>query len=116
MFNHSSGDQNVGWVRDVDRLLITYRALRDIEIGEELCTSPPSLHTSPLPNPGISRLLDDGLPLCSLLRRFGSVKTNIMQGISYGARLTFVDADAPAPVNEGDGAEIFSEMQLGLDG
>lgn len=37
MFNHSTQDQNVGWIRDHKRLSITYRALRDITAGEELC-------------------------------------------------------------------------------
>ena len=36
MFNHAM-DQNVGWERDTDRLLVTYRSLRDISAGEELC-------------------------------------------------------------------------------
>ena len=36
MFNHAV-DQNVGWERDTDRLLVTYRSLRDISAGEELC-------------------------------------------------------------------------------
>lgn len=36
MFNHAT-DQNVGWERDTDRLLVTYRSLRDISAGEELC-------------------------------------------------------------------------------
>ena len=39
MFNHSRRMQNVGWERDVDRKIITYRALRRIEAGEELCKS-----------------------------------------------------------------------------
>ncbi|CAO2658748.1 Nn.00g064710.m01.CDS01 [Neocucurbitaria sp. VM-36] len=39
MFNHSTQEQNVGWVRDPSRLFITYRALRDIRAGEELCIS-----------------------------------------------------------------------------
>ncbi|KAF1940845.1 protein methyltransferase [Clathrospora elynae] len=39
MFNHSTQDQNVGWIRDPNRLIITYCALRDIETGEELCIS-----------------------------------------------------------------------------
>ncbi|KAF2035486.1 SET domain-containing protein [Setomelanomma holmii] len=38
MFNHKH-DQNVVWVRDIDRLIITYRAARDILAGEELCIS-----------------------------------------------------------------------------
>ncbi|KAF2100643.1 SET domain-containing protein [Rhizodiscina lignyota] len=38
MFNHSR-EQNVAWTRDIDHLIITYRALRDIEVGEELCIS-----------------------------------------------------------------------------
>lgn len=39
MFNHSSLDQNVYWERDLEGRCITYRALRDIEAGEELCIS-----------------------------------------------------------------------------
>lgn len=39
MFNHSTYAQNVTWTRDVPNECITYRALRDIEIGEELCIS-----------------------------------------------------------------------------
>ncbi|OCL13884.1 SET domain-containing protein [Glonium stellatum] len=38
MFNHAI-DQNVGWERDTNRLLVTYRSLRDISAGEELCIS-----------------------------------------------------------------------------
>ncbi len=52
MFNHSTQNQNVGWRRDLANELIVYRALRDVQKGEELC-------------------------------------------ISYGDRLTFVDADQP---------------------
>jgi hypothetical protein len=40
MFNHSTQDQNVVWERDTSRLMITYRALRDIQAGEELCELP----------------------------------------------------------------------------
>jgi SET domain-containing protein len=39
MFNHSTLRQNVGWERDLKRLLVTYTALRDIKVGEELCIS-----------------------------------------------------------------------------
>ncbi|KAF2441627.1 SET domain-containing protein [Karstenula rhodostoma CBS 690.94] len=39
MFNHSSHEQNVVWDRDLLRQTITYRALRDIQAGEELCIS-----------------------------------------------------------------------------
>ena len=39
MFNHSHLRQNVGWTRDVDKLVIVYRTLRDVEAGEELCIS-----------------------------------------------------------------------------
>ncbi|KAB2109269.1 hypothetical protein AG0111_0g3287 [Alternaria gaisen] len=39
MFNHSTQEQNVGWMRDTQRQIITYRALRDIPAGEELCIS-----------------------------------------------------------------------------
>lgn len=70
MFNHSTADQNVGWQRHVEHQVVTYRTLRDIQAGEELC-------------------------------------------ISYGSRLTFVDADAPAPVDEGDGSDLLQSIQLG---
>ena len=69
MFNHSAQDQNVGWQRDLERGLVTYTALRDIDEGEELC-------------------------------------------ISYGSRLTFVDADAPEPDDEGDGSMLLDGIQL----
>ena len=39
MFNHSTFQQNVGWERDLKNLLITYKTLRDIKRGEELCIS-----------------------------------------------------------------------------
>lgn len=39
MFNHSSEDQNVGWMRDLENELVVYRAVRDIREGEELCIS-----------------------------------------------------------------------------
>ncbi|KAF2653403.1 hypothetical protein K491DRAFT_602996 [Lophiostoma macrostomum CBS 122681] len=70
MFNHSREDQNVGWERDAERGIITYRALRLIKAGEELC-------------------------------------------ISYGGRLTFVDADDNSTTyNEGDGIEQLNQIQL----
>lgn len=39
MFNHSTQNQNVGWKRDLERQVIVYTALKDIEVGEELCIS-----------------------------------------------------------------------------
>ena len=39
MFNHSMLHQNVGWERDIEKLVITYKTLRDIRKGEELCIS-----------------------------------------------------------------------------
>ncbi|KAF1976093.1 protein methyltransferase [Bimuria novae-zelandiae CBS 107.79] len=39
MFNHSREEQNIVWERDLKRQMITYRALRDIRAGEELCIS-----------------------------------------------------------------------------
>lgn len=41
MFNHSTQDQNVGWDRDLVNGIVTYRTLRDIQRGEELCMLPP---------------------------------------------------------------------------
>lgn len=37
LFNHSTQDQNVGWERSLNTKTITYIALRDISLGEELC-------------------------------------------------------------------------------
>ncbi|RMZ66169.1 histone lysine methyltransferase set7 [Pyrenophora seminiperda CCB06] len=39
MFNHSTQEQNVGWMRDLERQTVTYQAVRDIREGEELCIS-----------------------------------------------------------------------------
>jgi hypothetical protein len=39
IFNHSIHAQNVAWTRDVPNECITYVALKDIEIGDELCIS-----------------------------------------------------------------------------
>ncbi|GAM87292.1 hypothetical protein ANO11243_053140 [Dothideomycetidae sp. 11243] len=69
MFNHSTMFQNVGWTRDTKHLIITYRALRDIQAGEELC-------------------------------------------ISYGSRLTFVDADNQCLDDEGDGTQMLCSIEL----
>jgi hypothetical protein len=65
MFNHSTLHQNVGWDRDLQKLLVTYTALRDIKRGEELC-------------------------------------------ISYGARLTFKDADEVVNKNSDDWTEVLN--------
>ena len=37
MFNHSTRNQNVGWERNLVSQSITYKTLRDIQKGEELC-------------------------------------------------------------------------------
>ena len=39
MFNHGVRRQNVGWTRDLQRQVIVYTALRDIEPGQELLIS-----------------------------------------------------------------------------
>lgn len=39
LFNHSAHLQNVGWIRDIPNKTITYKTLRDIKDGEELCIS-----------------------------------------------------------------------------
>ncbi|KAI9680583.1 MAG: hypothetical protein M1817_004023 [Caeruleum heppii] len=66
MFNHSTLAQNVGWERDVDKLLVRYTALRDIS-----------------------------------------------QGISYGARLTFQDADVYAvTANEADALDTLNRIEI----
>ncbi|RMZ92286.1 hypothetical protein DV736_g469, partial [Chaetothyriales sp. CBS 134916] len=39
LFNHSTLHQNVGWRRDLAIECIVYTALRDIEVGQELCIS-----------------------------------------------------------------------------
>lgn len=73
MFNHSTRRQNIGWTRDLENEVIIYRALRDIDQGEELC-------------------------------------------ISYGSRLTFVDADSESEGADGEGEEsesdVLSRIQL----
>ncbi|KAF2229984.1 SET domain-containing protein [Viridothelium virens] len=73
MFNHSRRKQNVTWERDLSQKTITYRALRRIEIGEELC-------------------------------------------ISYGDRLTFIDAEELAGRESDDESENnpINNIQLGL--
>ena len=39
MFNHSNINQNVVWIRDLEKSTVTYKTLRDIKQGEELCIS-----------------------------------------------------------------------------
>ncbi|KAI9854105.1 MAG: hypothetical protein M1824_000617 [Vezdaea acicularis] len=39
VFNHSGPGQNVGWERDVQRMLVRYITLRNVCKGEELCIS-----------------------------------------------------------------------------
>jgi hypothetical protein len=75
MFNHSTKEQNVGWVRDTNRQIITYRALRDIAAGEELCKQSPAW--------------------VAVTLRWSILLT--IAGISYGSRLTFKDTDASPP-------------------
>lgn len=91
MFNHSR-DQNVGWIRDVDRRIITYRALIDIQAGEELCKP----------------------RRASCLHLIEGLNVDVYLGISYGDRLTFVDADAHAHHEEEqeDGEAILSSIQV----
>lgn len=86
MFNHSMQEQNVTWERDTERQIITYRALRDIPVGEELCKSAPK------------RLVFSFLTAT---------------GISYGSHLTFKDADAPAPPPPEE--ELAQLIQIQLD-
>jgi hypothetical protein len=85
MFNHSMQDQNVVWERDTKRQIITYRALRDIPIGEELCT-----------------LMFNRLHHMLLTT----------EGISYGSHLTFKDADAPPPPSPHEELEQLIQIQL----
>jgi hypothetical protein len=83
MFNHSR-DPNIGWTRDLEKLVVIYRTLRDIPIGEELCEF-----------------------IVNLLLRW-----LILEGISYGDRLTFKDSDAPSPSTDGDGSEILNNIHI----
>lgn len=39
MFNHGARRQNVGWTRDLQRQVVVYKALCDIEPGQELLIS-----------------------------------------------------------------------------
>jgi hypothetical protein len=64
MFNHAR-NPNIGWTRDLDLQVVTYRALRLINKGEELCKF--------------------------RIRTRISVDR---KGITYGDRLTFKDSDA----------------------
>jgi hypothetical protein len=56
MFNHSMHEQNVIWERDTERQIITYRALRDIPIGEELCESVFEIFVSNCLRPQVYRM------------------------------------------------------------
>lgn len=91
MFNHSTQDQNVGWERDLVNGVVTYRTLRDIQEGEELCMD---------------------FSTVSLTRRSQDINIKGNLGISYGSRLTFVDTDAPKPVDEGDGSQLLGNIQI----
>lgn len=73
MFNHSTQNQNVVWERDVGREMITYRALRDIPAGEELC---------------------EWKKQSQRIHQLNNL------GISYGSHLTFIDTDAAEPEEE----------------
>lgn len=86
MFNHSTQNQNIAWERDTDRLIITYRALRDIPAGEELC--------KPAGNFEILKYLLTEL------------------GISYGSHLTFEDTDRPPPLSTENELEQFNQIHL----
>jgi len=59
MFNHSSYQQNVGWERDLENLLVTYTTLRDIQKGEELCISYGSRLTFKDTDPNPDEMTDD---------------------------------------------------------
>lgn len=87
MFNHSTHDQNVVWERDTERLIITYRALRDIPAGEELC------------EPRLA---------------YGDPETLLMSpiGISYGSHLTFKDTDVHQAQTEEDGLEQLNQINI----
>ncbi len=39
MFNHSSQAQNVVWTRDLEHQTVIYTAMKNIDVGEELCIS-----------------------------------------------------------------------------
>jgi hypothetical protein len=86
MFNHSTQDQNIVWQRDSERLIVTYRALRDIAAGEELCRA--------------------------MIHGLRSSLIDICLGISYGSHLTFKDADSYVSPTEQDGLEQLSQIQL----
>lgn len=70
MFNHSNLRQNVVWQRDLEGEVIVYRALRDVDAGEELC-------------------------------------------ISYGAHLTFKDADEAEETEREDVEEELGRIEIG---
>jgi SET domain-containing protein len=87
MFNHHSKEQNVGWERDVKRLLIIYKTLKDIREGEELCKN--------------------------VMQNLHNHSTNGKVGISYGGRLWFQDTDAQQDSSESDdGSGLLSSIQI----
>ncbi|KAF2840712.1 hypothetical protein M501DRAFT_1001724 [Patellaria atrata CBS 101060] len=60
MFNHAV-DQNVGWKRDVAQQLVTYRTLRPVKAGEELCEY--TVHLLVHTNTGKAYHTEQGSPL-----------------------------------------------------
>lgn len=51
--------------------------------------------------------------LLIVYRALRDIKAGEELCISYGARLTFVDADVPSPIDEGDGSQLLSSIELG---
>ena len=85
----SSSNVSQVWERDTERLIITYRAHRDIPAGEELCGSR-NMHLSIEP-------------------------AHAYTGISYGSHLTFKDTDnvdAETAQTEQDGLDQLNQIQL----
>ncbi len=72
-------------MRDPRRYFITYRALRDIKAGEELCA-----------------LLETCLDILGLT----------LTGISYGSRLTFTDVDTPLETSPQQEEEELEHLRM----
>ncbi|TID13810.1 protein methyltransferase [Venturia nashicola] len=117
MFNHSTLHQNVGWERDIARGVVVYKALRDINEGEELCQS-----HYPTKSPLLDESPTESLHLLVNLHhhpsRLFSCSPSITPqeehrakycptGISYGDRLWFKDTDATTSEDEDEDEEDY---------
>lgn len=66
-------------------------------------------HSSANQNVGWQRDIEKQVVIYRTLR---DIKAGEELCISYGQRLTFVDADMPEPSDEGDGTQLLDSIQL----